>query len=89
MFIANVGARMSMLAFTSEVGSGSSTLDFEAFVYMLLLLDALHIGRQSFRGSTAPHYYTFYEQSNYPSWLLGTIARNVMRRLFYSCSVVT
>ena len=28
MIVANVGARMSMLAFTSEVGSGSRTLDF-------------------------------------------------------------
>ena len=28
MIVANGGARMSMLAFTSEVGSGSSTLDF-------------------------------------------------------------
>ena len=28
MIVANVGARMSMLAFTSEVGSGSSTLVF-------------------------------------------------------------
>ena len=28
MIVANPGARMSMLAFTSEVGSGSSTLVF-------------------------------------------------------------
>ena len=28
MILANVGARMSMLAFTREVGSGSSTLVF-------------------------------------------------------------
>ena len=28
MIVANVGTRISMLAFTSEVGSGSSTLDF-------------------------------------------------------------
>ena len=28
MIVANVGARMSMLAFMSEVGSGSSTIDF-------------------------------------------------------------
>ena len=28
MIVANVGARISMLAFTSEVGSGSSALDF-------------------------------------------------------------
>ena len=28
MIVANVGARIAMLAFTSEVGSGSSALDF-------------------------------------------------------------